>query len=385
MSKSKVIVFPNGYVESKGASVWMTKVVREFVADIHKRDVKTSLAAITLAYCDNSRHDTLLDESDGIDFFDIYRLPSENRPKARKLVDYFSVTYQLLTKVPKEPLWYIFLPGHASFLACLICCLLRKPFGIYVRGECEKSGLQGRLYQLIYRQAKFILATGESITGSLKKFNSQVQAVAPMMTFNEGDLCEKPSYALKEHIRVLFVGSLNPAKGAFEFIKALPLVADQHNVTFVLAGSGSEQATRDLHEEIQLTGYAKKVELVGYVGEKQELAKLYSSADIFCFPSHSEGFARVMYEAMGFGLPIVNTDFETGDPPHFMQDRVNCLYIKKRDPKDVARKINELIADESLRRSLGKTAFTQAKQLHERFSGMTHGSQMSEALEQIND
>ena len=39
-----------------------------------------------------------------------------------------------------------------------------------------------------------------------------------------------------------------------------------------------------------------------------ELAELYSSADIFAFPSHIEGFGLPPLEAMACNTPVVTTD-----------------------------------------------------------------------------
>ena len=385
MDASSFVVFPNSYVEKEGSEISTTKAVEQFVRDAKKNGMAGSMAAVTEPYNPTSRHNSVINQSAGMPFFELSQRSGKPQTKFGKAFDYIKIFYRLLTKVPKQDCWYIFFPGPVGILASLIRCLQGRPFGLYVRCECTPTGVRGKLYRYIYRRADFIFATGEAITGALRQVNTKVEAVAPMMIFKPEDLCEKSTYEIQGAAKVLYLGAIHPAKGAFDFVRALPLVAGQYDVEFIIAGSGTQQAVEALEAEIQATGHPDKVVLAGYISGKKELTELYQSADIFCFPSHSEGFARVIYEAMGFALPIVSTDFEESEGKYFLRDRVNCLFIAKKDHEDTAKKILELLADKRLRESLGNTSYQQARELFARFDGVTHGGQLVEAIRSCSD
>jgi glycosyltransferase involved in cell wall biosynthesis len=44
------------------------------------------------------------------------------------------------------------------------------------------------------------------------------------------------------------------------------------------------------------------------LGFRRDVQVIYRAADVFCLPSHSEGMANAMLEAMASGLPSIVTD-----------------------------------------------------------------------------
>jgi len=383
MSLPQVVVFPNTYVELNGADVWTTEDLLRFVTDVKGCGLVSMIAIAAGPYVEDSRHDSLVDPTIECQFTNLLDLGGGPRTRVRKACDYLRVLYRLLTRVPRNATWYIFLPNHAGVLAGLICCLLGKRFGLYVRGEYPKKGVAGWLHKLFFRRADFIFATGEALTGKLRQHNPHVEMVAPMMAFELGDLRERKSYQIQGKAKILYAGSIHPAKGAFELVRALPFIAKEFDVEFIIAGTGTQENLGALQTEINATGHADRITLAGYVGEKMEMTELYAGADLFCFPSHSEGFARVIYEAMGFGLPILSTDFEEGDGKYFLKNRENCLFIAMRNPADLAERMIELLEDHSLRETLGRRGFQDAKTVFTKYEGVSHGSQVVEAIRAI--
>ena len=43
-------------------------------------------------------------------------------------------------------------------------------------------------------------------------------------------------------------------------------------------------------------------------GHREDVDRLYAAMDVFCLPSHREGFPRAAMEAAASGLPVVATD-----------------------------------------------------------------------------
>ncbi|CAE6534093.1 unnamed protein product [Rhizoctonia solani] len=72
---------------------------------------------------------------------------------------------------------------------------------------------------------------------------------------------------------------------------------------FIFAGEGPARIS--LEELCRLKGIPAR--FTGHLSGEQ-LAKCYSSADIFAFPSHTETFGQVVLEALASGLPVVGLD-----------------------------------------------------------------------------
>ncbi len=97
---------------------------------------------------------------------------------------------------------------------------------------------------------------------------------------------------------ILFVGRLSRLKGADRLLKIIEL-CDQRKISaqFCLVGTGK---------------YRKKLanfspELVHLAGEVPpgKVADYYRAADLFVFPSRTEGLPGVILEALAAGLPVV--------------------------------------------------------------------------------
>jgi glycosyltransferase involved in cell wall biosynthesis len=111
----------------------------------------------------------------------------------------------------------------------------------------------------------------------------------------------------------------------------------------------------------QARGVADRVTWLGEVPDA-DLPTLYHQADLFVLPAThtSETFALVQVEAMASGLPVVCTELGTGTSWVNVHQRTG-LVVPPSDPAALAHAINQLLADESLRRQLGVAARARAR------------------------
>ena len=91
----------------------------------------------------------------------------------------------------------------------------------------------------------------------------------------------------------------------------------------------------------------------------EELADLYSSADVVICPSWYESFPLFPLEAMACGAPIVTTPFGTED---YAFNEKNCLIVPPQDPKSLAEATLKLLSDENLKEEFKKEGPRTAKQ-----------------------
>ncbi len=71
-------------------------------------------------------------------------------------------------------------------------------------------------------------------------------------------------------------------------------------------------------EKQKLKEYGEKVVAVGYTSDRDELAKLYSAADVFINPTHADTLPTVNMESICCGTPVVT--FDTGGSPELIDD-----------------------------------------------------------------
>ena len=89
--------------------------------------------------------------------------------------------------------------------------------------------------------------------------------------------------------------------------------------------------------------------------DQTTLAGILQNCTAFVFPSQEEGFARVLSEAMGAGLPII-ASHESGATT-LVQDGIEGLIVRGRDPQHIADAMVQIALDPELNLKMGKAAF----------------------------
>jgi len=117
------------------------------------------------------------------------------------------------------------------------------------------------------------------------------------------EINEKYSIGADERV-ILYVGRLVKVKNIFfiaEVLKTLKSKGAEYKMIFV--GAGAEK--KELHDQIEKYGLTDRVIFAGVVRDRELLAKLYSRADIFVFPSFYDTDGVVKKEAASQKTPMV--------------------------------------------------------------------------------
>ena len=154
---------------------------------------------------------------------------------------------------------------------------------------------------------------------------------------------------------ILFLSAVSEEKGVGVLLEALAELQGRH-VDFRCKIVG-----KPLHDE-EMEGfrkYAREHALdarIDWLDELQNREKttVYSESDIFCFPSYysAESFGLVVLEAMMFSLPVVATEWR--GLREIVEDGRTGFLVPVRDPVVLADRLGKLIADPTLRHSMGK-------------------------------
>ena len=99
-----------------------------------------------------------------------------------------------------------------------------------------------------------------------------------------------------------------------------------------------------------------------YVLDRDELWRYLSTADIYCLPSRSEGFAVAPMEAMSCGLPVVAADVSGVQDLLAGGEEGGGVIVPPEDPFALAAALHRLMDDDELARELGRRARRRAEQ-----------------------
>ncbi len=89
----------------------------------------------------------------------------------------------------------------------------------------------------------------------------------------------------------------------------------------------------------------------------QELPLLYSAAEVLLYPSLYEGFGLPILEAMSCGTPVITSNISS--MPEVGGDA--ALYVNPEDEGDISKKLQLLMKDEQLRKTIADKGFKQAQ------------------------
>jgi glycosyltransferase involved in cell wall biosynthesis len=155
--------------------------------------------------------------------------------------------------------------------------------------------------------------------------------------------------------RLLFVAQWLPAKGTRDLVEAFTALAGRADLELACVGTGAPEATvlADFPEAVRA-----RVRVRPRV-DRRELHAELAKADLFVFPTLSEGFGNALLEAMAAGLPIVATPF--GATVDLLRDGVNAAVVPPADPAALAARIAALLVDGQQRDSLGRAAQATAR------------------------
>ena len=166
-------------------------------------------------------------------------------------------------------------------------------------------------------------------------------------------------YKLKNKRVVLFVGRLSKAKGPHLLIQAIrELTVKYPNIVLVIVG-GKWFSENGMNEYVQslydLAGPLKNhILFTQYIPTDQIPATLLIGDVFVCSSQWNEPLARVHYEAMAAGLPIITTN--RGGNPEVIDHGDNGLILEQyNEIAAFSKSIDHLFSDPALSFSMGKS------------------------------
>lgn len=150
-------------------------------------------------------------------------------------------------------------------------------------------------------------------------------------------------------VNIVFTGGFDYRKNIYGALaavsKAIKCISDKE-LNFYIVCKHTQKEQDELEKKAAELGIAENIVLTGFISD-QELSDLYSTADVFFFPSLYEGFGLPLLEAMLGGCYVLSAD--NSSLPEVCGEY--GLYCDASNTDDMALKLQQAIAN-SLNESL---------------------------------
>lgn len=134
-------------------------------------------------------------------------------------------------------------------------------------------------------------------------------------------------------------------KGIKYILEAIKILKEKHNIEFTWI------TPRPPITQIETTLVSPP---------QMEIGNTLRNADIYICASHYESFGLPILEAMSCGASVITTD--VGGNREFSIDGETCLLIEKKNTMDIVEKVEKLINDSELRKTLSVKGLKKASE-----------------------
>lgn len=227
---------------------------------------------------------------------------------------------------------------------------IEKYFGMYFANSIDYKTFISPMFQKKYEEYGLKIKNGDAVIGDPIDFQKIIR---------ENNIDEN-NYSLRNKtnkpLTIFYSSRMAPAKGFDVLLKGFAEIKNKNDFNLILGGSGPEEKhVRQMIKNLHLESY---VRLLGWV-EKKELYRIHKEeADIFIQADWLPfGTSISLLYAMIFGLPCI---LPSGTGLEWVA-KDSAIYFSYRDPKDLARKIEQLGSDFNLRNKLSANCAKRLK------------------------
>lgn len=228
---------------------------------------------------------------------------------------------------------------------------------IFVSRGGDYKGKTGLVIKWSFRSIFKFIATSRHQENILKKTGVPLNKI---IVIHNGIDININNYLNKEKldsklVKISIVGYINKNKNQLLAIKVInKLHLDGYNVVLNVYGNlpgKDDRYLRLLNRKINELGIHKRISFHGFVTDRKII---YENTDILLSCSLSEGFGRVVVEAMAFGIPCIGMR-DSGGLKDIIENNVSG-FLTDTSVKNIAHKILVLIQDDVVFKTISKNA-----------------------------
>lgn len=235
---------------------------------------------------------------------------------------------------------------------------------LYPETQENHSALKGFLIRYKMKHADLLLSVSDNtkkdiqnILGIQKEIITLHNA-ADLNVFHSAD--SKSIARVKEKYGftkpyILSVCTLEPRKNLNTLLAAYELIPRRDRYQLVLVGMSGWKNTK-LFELIEKHPANDSIIVTGYV-PTDDLAPLYTGAEVFVFPSLYEGFGMPILEAMQCGCPVISST--SSSIPEVAGDA--CILVDPLDVRALASSMEKVLSDKKLQDAMSRKGLAMSR------------------------
>jgi len=182
---------------------------------------------------------------------------------------------------------------------------------------------------------KKIVVTAEAVEENLIKLSQKNDKNQSQKVLDKFGI--KPPY-------IFYVGNAHPHKNVKRLIAAFKILRQNYQYLQLVLSGAESPFWREIQRQIQDDN---NIKYTGFISD-EELVGLYKNAQVYVFPSLSEGFGIPLLEAMACGCPVASSD-RTSLPEVGGEA---AIYFDPENIEDMVVKIKKILDDQKLRKDL---------------------------------
>lgn len=210
---------------------------------------------------------------------------------------------------------------------------------IHEQGDVFESWLYSRLLRIFRKKADGILTCSEATARVLEQ-RSHLEPQKIMVLYNFVDLdrfSPGPQSSFKGQ-KIAFAGRIEKRKGWREFIKAASSIHHEKELTFFIAGTGSEE------KKLMQTIRKLKDPRIKYLGFTADMTTFYREMDLLVIPSHFEPMGMVAVEAMACRLLVLAANVPGLN--EIVKHKINGWTCPPKSQKELKRAVEGILDSE---------------------------------------
>ncbi len=285
--------------------------------------------------------------------------------------------------------------AHAATEAGFVGLILKQKYGLPLICSITGSDINSypRYGKFSMQLTKKVLTGSDRIVSVSAALKNAAKAIArPKQEISVVyDGCEHNVFVAdkenRRHVRndlgisetdkvLIFVGDLLRGKGILDLIDAFRRAqSGKSNMHLIVIGGN---LNRNDSEVISvLNGINGSIHMPGKLPH-HEIPRYLNAADIFVFPSYSEGLPNAVLEAMACSLPVIAT--RVGGIPEAVEDEKSGILIEKKDVSSLVRSIEYLVSNEAIAKQMG---IHGRRTIESKFSWKNNAKKLSEIYEGV--
>lgn len=261
------------------------------------------------------------------------------RGKFYKLIDKFYESYLLKKKYQNCIIIYNNMPHYPIFKN-------KNTHYLYILHERQKK------FRTKYKYYDALIAINLEQKALLEKHHKNVIYIPNFLP--------KMPDAITNHQQkvVLFLGRFSKEKGVLRLIDIWKKVQEDGEFKdwkLIIVGEGVQK--EQIEDKIKALHLSTSIIIKPFT---KEVEKEYLSASIYAMTSHKEGFGMVLIESASYALPSVAFDITSG-PSDIIENEKSGFLIEDGNLQEFAKKLQLLMRDENLRKTMGENAKIHTK------------------------